>query len=472
MKDFRAVSSVVVSLYDMSNAVRCLQITGKAGVGKTTFVRALSRTAVARLAERKRMAPYHALRSKYGTNTHFRTACVSLLGVFAGSGARNAANEDDILYADWVKLYSAILTTLRSAGHAAEFRVELARQAHYCIHANGDRARQEESVARSLYQLTLTDQVRRGIDDSDTESIRNRLTTATKSGAFGQGSLTDFLLAFADTVLVDDGIDDELLSWALESSVFCEALLKSDPTLLLALADFAGAMGVRCGHMMSVRNERTYLGFGGYFEHVKGRSGAYTCVIPISDKKINLEALEFETLRHPMDLVLACMMFAVTHVGTLSSKYGAGYESRAMSGGLSSAILEVSQELSDLATHLGAYLIIEVRDDYIKSRDGDDLNTDDMGVPDGASRFMATTEVAIYITEIGRGVIRRRGYYEGAREYITSASWETKHLTEVLDGYTISVEDGKKDHGVEEINDFEPVGGILKIDSRILDIQS
>jgi hypothetical protein len=252
--------------------------------------------------------------------------------------------------------------------------------------------------------------------------------------------------------------------------VFCEAVLTADPALLGAIAHLAESVGRHCGHFMSVRNERVYMGLGGYFEHVKGRSGSYVCVIPLDDSRIQMDQLVFETMRHPMDLVQACMLFAITHVGTLSGKYEADYSSRTMEGGMSSAILDVSQELSDMATHIGALLIIEIRDDYTKADNSDGFGqTNEMGVPTRASKFMATNELALYILQKGRGVVRHRGFHAEATEYIAQATWEKEHLNAVLQGY-VPWDDNPQRHGVEEINDFLEIGEILGIESKILDI--
>lgn len=441
-------------------AACCVQITGLAGKGKTKLMRGLIYSAAEALMTRQRLSPFTLAGTKLAGNGYFKALERSLLRVYCGSSMYRVIGSDIGSFSEWGDVYRKVAEIISSPAHAANFNSCLAHHASETYIAFGARFERERRIAGSVTRY-LAGMQEQGLLSSD--DLRG-------SAALQQGSSVGSLegvFGVVASVIRNGKHTMGLLASCLESSIFCDALLDLDSDLEVTLAKLGQRLQNECGGVVSVRTEKVWVGIGGSFTFVNGRAGSYEGVLPlraVTRKQAAMPYLKFEVTCHPLDLILASMYFAAVHVGTLSSKYEAEIQGvTTLAGGMSSAIMDVSQEISDHATQTGSIVVIEVRDQFTRpSGKGDfDRLTGTEGLPEHVARFMATNEIAVYISAFGKGDIRRRAYYAEGSEYIAKATWDLDDLENAMN----------HSHGLPEVDNFQATMEALKIDYRVLDLE-
>lgn len=376
-----------------------VSIAGEGGVGKSKLVRAVMARAKASIEDRSRKLPIDIMTTRIGRTAQFSALVHSFIQVYTQPTVISALR--GYLPSDEFVKVLVVMRESRSVAKTSLFIENLAVQS-YNINVHGGSSHRVENRVSGTILENLT--------NADKKEMNANAPTSLPTFA----KVYWYVLTKSDDdISIEDQSRFDLNRWtALQSPACCEALTESGGRLTIALVHFARLLQDLSSGVISVRTENMKLYQGAKFTAKGARDNTFIAQWPPRTGEVN--NLSWVCRAHPLDLIRASALIAAVHVGTLDARYEEGVDNaKTLSGGMSSAIMGSSQELSDLATHTGSFIAVEVRDDFAKKNaQKAELAAlfGSSGADESQSRFMSTSEIALYINKRGSGSLRRRAF--------------------------------------------------------------
>jgi hypothetical protein len=167
----------------------------------------------------------------------------------------------------------------------------------------------------------------------------------------------------------------------------------------VAMMNLTRAMHIQFGNSASQLSEFGITDAG--ITASVGRHDVNEYIVTLGDFEYRIRGMKH------INIALALSYAFATRISSLGSMFAEEIAGGALlTGGLSEDVPYTVQMMNDTCTRTGAFVIVELRDDFDKSQN-DAFSSD---LTDTQRRMIASSRCAIYLTDLGVGHFRLRAY--------------------------------------------------------------
>jgi hypothetical protein len=218
-----------------------------------------------------------------------------------------------------------------------------------------------------------------------------------------QNSFSDGAVISPASLLADTRINDAFVSF-IEELLMRRAINPTDGSqtalsMGVAMMNLTRAMHIQFGNSASQLSEFGITDAG--ITASVGRHDVNEYIVTLGDFEYRIRGMKH------INIALALSYAFATRISSLGSMFAEEIAGGALlTGGLSEDVPYTVQMMNDTCTRTGAFVIVELRDDFDKSQN-DAFSSD---LTDTQRRMIASSRCAIYLTDLGVGHFRLRAY--------------------------------------------------------------
>jgi hypothetical protein len=265
-------------------------------------------------------------------------------------------------------------------------------------------AGQKDLLSRCMDRAVKTSMIKKGnggLGKKGSDSEINQVSSGLKEELVR--SFSDDAIISPASLLADTRINDAFVSF-IEELLMQRAEAPEDgsqPALMIGVAmmKLTRAMHHYFGNSASQLSEFGITDAG--ITASVGRHDVNEYIVTLGEFEYRIRGMKH------INIALALSYGFATRISSLGSMFAEEIAGGALlTGGLSEDVPYTVQMMNDTCTRTGAFVIVELRDDFDKSA-SDNFSTD---LTDTQRRMIASSRCAIYLTDLGVGHFRLRAY--------------------------------------------------------------